>query len=263
LPEALAGTLIILPWNDPAALERTLRTRGHEIAAVISEPLMANCGCVEPQPGFLQTLRDLTAQHDVLLILDEVITGFRLALGGAQAYYGVTPDLTTLAKAIGGGYPVAALGGRRDIMELVATNQVPYLGTYNTSTVVMAAAQATLAGLAEPGVFERLHALGDRLSSGLCELFRAQNIPCRVQGPGPVFQLWFTDRPATNYREAAAAAKPAFFARFQRAMLKRGVLFHPSQTEHFFVSTAHTDADIDQTLAVAAEAVAEIAPHFA
>ncbi len=263
VPEALGGTLIIQPWNNREVLERTLRERHHEIAAVITEPLMANCGCVEAQPGYLQFLRDLTAQYGVLLIFDEVITGFRLALGGAQAHYNVTPDLTTMAKALGGGYPISAIGGRRDIMELVATNQVPYLGTYNTSTVVMAAAQATLAGLAQPGVYDRLHALGHRLSNGLCSRFRTQGIPCVVQGPGPVFQLWFTDEPATNYREAAAKSKPAFFAAFQRAMLKRGVLFHPSQTEHFFLSTAHTDADVDQTLAAADVAIPEIKGQFA
>ncbi len=262
VPEGLGGTLIIQPWNNRAVLERTLRERHHEIAAIITEPLMANCGCVEAEPGYLDFLRTITAQYGILLIFDEVITGFRLALGGAQAYYGVTPDLTTMAKALGAGYPVSALGGRRDIMDLVATNQVPYLGTYNTSTVVMAAAQATLAELARPGVYERLHALGNRLSNGLCQLFRAQGIPCVVQGPGPVFQLWFTDQPSTNYRETVARAKPAFYAAFQRAMLKRGVLFHPSQTEHFFLSTAHTEADIDATLNVAEAAVAEIKPQF-
>jgi glutamate-1-semialdehyde 2,1-aminomutase len=263
IPEELADTLLVLPWNRPEVLERTVRERRHEIAAVITEPLMANNGCVEPQPGFLGTVREITAAHGVLLIFDEVITGFRLALGGAQEHYGVRADLATFAKAMGAGYPISALAGRRDVMELVARNEVPYLGTYNTSSLVVAAAIAALDELARPGTYERLFALGERLANGLRDEFRRAGIPALVQGLGPVFQLWFTDTPATTYREAIARAKPAFYAAFQQAMLRRGVLFHPSQQEHLFLSTAHTDEDIDRTLDAARGAVAEIRDRFA
>jgi len=263
IPEELAETIVVLPWNRPDLLERTIRDRRSEIAAVITEPLMANNGCVEPQPGFLRAVREVTAAHDVLLIFDEVITGFRLALGGAQERYGVRADLATFAKALGAGYPISAVAGRRDVMELVARNEVPYLGTYNTSSLVVAAAIATLDELARPGTYERLHALGERLANGLRDEFRGAGIPALVQGPGPVFQLWFTETPATTYREAIAKAKPAFYAAFQQAMLRRGVLFHPSQQEHLFLSTAHTDGDVDRTLEAARGAVAEIRDRFA
>ncbi len=263
IPEELAESLIVLPWNRPELLERTLRERGGEIAAVITEPLMANCGCVEPLPGFLQKIRDLTAAHGILLILDEVITGFRLALGGAQEHYGVRADLATYAKALGAGYPISAVAGRRDVMELVATNEVPYLGTYNTSPLVVAAALATLEELAQPGVYRRLFALGERLANGLRDEFRAAGLPAVVQGLGPVFQLWFAETPATTYREAVARAKPAFYTAFHQAMLQGGVLFHPNQYEHLFLSTAHTDDDIDRTLEAAKGAVAEIRDRFA
>lgn len=261
-PECLGSTLIVQPWNNFEVLEQTVRERGHEIAAIITEPLMANCGCVEPQPGYLQFLRDITREHNIVLIFDEVITGFRLGLGGGQAYYDVTPDLTTMAKALGGGYPVSAVGGKKEIMELVARNEVPYLGTYNTSTTVMAATSATLEGLEQPGTYKDLFALGEQLSSGLQEAFTKADIPCIVQGPGVVFQLWFTDKPATNYRETLKRAKPEFYTAFHRAMLRRGVLFHPSQTEHFFISTAHTQEDIDHTLSAAKEAINEIKDQF-
>lgn len=263
IPEELADALIVLPWNRPEVLERTIRDRHHEIAAVITEPLMANNGCVEPLPGFLRAIREITAAHGVLLILDEVITGFRLALGGAQEYYGVRADLATFAKALGAGYPISAVAGRRDVMELVARNEVPYLGTYNTSSVVVAAAIAALDELSRPGTYERLFALGDRLANGLRDEFRGAGIPALVQGLGPVFQIWFTDTPATTYREAVARAKPTFYATFQQAMLRRGVLFHPNQHEHFFLSTAHDDEDIERTLEAAKGAVAEIRDRFA
>lgn len=260
IPEAVLGTLIIQPWNRPEILERTIRERGHEIAAIISEPLMANCGCVEPVPGYLAFLRELTREHGIVLIFDEVITGFRVALGGAQAWHGIVPDLTTMAKALGGGYPVSAVGGKREIMELVADNRVPYLGTYNTNPLVMAAAKATLECLRRPGTYERLHALGDRLKVGLRDAFRRAGIPASTSGPGPVFQLWFADKPPATWREAAEQARPEWYHAFQRALLRQGVLCHPSQFEHWFISTAHEPKDIEQTLEAAEVAVAEIAP---
>lgn len=262
IPEAVLGTLIIQPWNRPEVLAQTIRERGHEIAAIITEPLMANCGCIEPAAGYLQLLRELTREHGIVLIFDEVVTGFRVALGGAQAYHDVIPDLTTMAKALGGGYPVSAVGGKRAIMELVADNDVPYLGTYNTNSVAMAAAKGTLERLQCPGVYERLHALGDRLKTGLRDAFRRLGIPASTSGPGPVFQLWFADEPPTNWREAVGLARPEWYQLFHRALLRRGVLCHPSQFEHWFISLAHQPEDIERTVAAAEEVVAEIAPFI-
>lgn len=262
MPEELADTVIVLPWNRTDVLERTFRDHGGDIAAVIAEPIMANNGCVEPVPGFLGRIRDLTKAHGALMILDEVITGFRLALGGAQEFYGVRPDLATFAKALGGGYPVSAVAGTREVMELVARNEVPYLGTYNTNAVSMAATVATLDELAQPGTFARLSALGRRLADGLRDEFRATGMPAIVQGHPTVFQIFFADTPATTYREAVARGKPAFYTAFHTAMLKRGILFHPNQFEHFFVSMAHTDNDIERTLEAAKAAIAEIRDRF-
>ncbi|MCJ7533067.1 MAG: aspartate aminotransferase family protein [Anaerolineales bacterium] len=260
IPESLLSTLIIQPWNNPEILEKTVRERKHEIAAIITEPLMANCGCVEARPGYLAFLRQLASENGIVLIFDEVVTGFRLALGGAQEYYGVTPDLTTMAKAIGGGFPLSAVGGKREIMQLAADNRVPYLGTYNTNSVVMAAAKATLAGLRKPGTYERMHKLGDRLKAGLRDVFARAGITVSLLGPGTVFQLWFTDQPPQTWRQALAAARPEWYGAFQRALLKVGVLVHPSQYEHWFISTVHTEADVDQTLQAVEKAVAESKP---
>ena len=263
LPAALSSSLIVLPWNDLSLVERTFAERGPEIAAIITEPMMANLGCIEAAPGFLAGLREITTRAGAILIFDEVVTGFRLALGGAQALYGVTPDLTAMAKALGGGYAVSALGGSAEAMEVVTGGDLPYLGTYNTSPVAMAAVAATIEALEAPGTYERLDRLGRRLSGGLKMAFQASSIPATVLGTGSVFQVWFTNEPPTNYREAVAAARPDFYRAFHQAMLKRGVLFHPSQYEHFFVSTAHTNDLVDRALDAAHDAIPEIAARFA
>ena len=259
IPPELAETMVVLPWNDLGAAELAFAEHGGRIAAVITEPLMANMGCIEAGPGYLAGLRDITRRNGALLIFDEVITGFRLALGGAQAYYGVEPDLTTMAKALGGGYPVSAVGGTAAVMSVVAEQTLPYLGTYNTNPVVMAATAATIEALKGDGVYDELHRLGNRLANGLRDEFRAAGVPATVRGHGPVFQLWFTDEPASTYRDAVGQARTAFFRAFHEAMLARGILFHPSQTEHFFMSTAHTDDLIDQTLERAKDAIREVA----
>lgn len=262
IPDALGETIAVLPWNDQTAVDALFRARGAEIAAVITEPLMANCGCIEPQPGFLAHLRDVTSASGALLIFDEVVTGFRLGLGGAQAHFGVSPDLTTLAKALGGGYPVAAVAGTSSALGLVASERLPYLGTYNTNPVCMAAVVATIEALRPNGVYDRLQAIGARLADGLVAEFHAAGLPATWRGHGSVFQIWFTERPAATYRDAVEQARPDFYRRFHEAMLERGVLIHPSQFEHLFVSTAHREADIDQTLAAARDAIREIAPSF-
>lgn len=251
LPAGLDNSLIILPWNDPSVLREVLDRRGHEIAAVLTEPVMCNTGCILPESGYLEAMRELTAKHGVLLIFDEVITGFRLGLGGAQGHYGLRPDLSTFAKGLGGGFPVAAMGGRREVMALVADGTVSMAGTYSANSIAVAAANAALDELAAPGMYERLFAVSDRLRLGLEQVFADAGISADVAGIGPVFQVWFTERPIRNYRDAARFARHDVFRRWWEGMLDRGVLFHPGAFENLFISFAHSDDDIDCTLAAA------------
>ena len=211
LPAGIGDSLIILPWNDTALLREVLEREGHDIAAVITEPVMCNTGCILPEPGYLEAMRALTAKHGVLLVFDEVITGFRIAVGGAQGHYGITPDLSTFAKGMGGGFPVAALGGRKDVMALVADGTVSMAGTYSANGIAVAAANAALDELAEPGKYERLHAVSDRLRHGLTEILAEAKLQADVVGVGPVLQVWFTAHPIRNYREAARHARHDLF----------------------------------------------------
>lgn len=258
MPRGVGDSLIILPWNDVDALRETLEREGHNIAAVLSEPIMCNTGCILPEPGYLEAMRELTRKHGVLMILDEVITGFRIALGGAQSHYGVTPDLSVFAKGLGGGFPVAAMGGRADIMALVEQGKVSIAGTYNANGIAVAAANATLDILAQPGMYERLYAVSDRLREGLERLVRDLRAPAHVVGLGPVFQLWFSEHPIRNYRDAVRHADHAAFRRWWEGMLERGVLFHPGAYENLFVSFAHTEDDVDQTLDAARSTLTEM-----
>jgi glutamate-1-semialdehyde 2,1-aminomutase len=255
VPLELADTLIVLTWNDPDSFLRVMRERGDEVAAVITEAAVFNTGCILPEPGYLQLLRDTTREYGAMLIFDEVITGFRFARGGAQEYFGVLPDLTTLAKGLGGGFPVAAVGGTLDAMRLIAEGRYSHSGTYNANVVQCAAVSATMDVLAEPGLYERQRALGDRLADGLRALTAERGIEAYVEGLGTVFQLWFANRPIRNWRDAAAYADEQMFTRWFQQMLVRGVLFHPLQFENLFVSLVHTQADIDQTLDAAADAL--------
>jgi glutamate-1-semialdehyde 2,1-aminomutase len=241
---AVADTLVA-PYNDLAAVEQLLAE--HEIAAVIVEPVAGNMGLVPPVPGFLEGLRELTRAHDSLLVFDEVMTGFRVHPGGAQALYGVTPDLTALGKVIGGGLPVGAYGGRREIMELVAPSGPVYqAGTLSGNPLAMTAGIETLRELREPGVWEGLERAGERLLSGLAGL----EAPVQLVRAGTMFGLFFADRPVTSWEEARQADTERF-ARFHRALLERGVYLAPSQFEAGFLSTAHGDAEIDLTVEAA------------
>ncbi len=258
MPPQLADTLLISGWNDPAAIDRLMAEHGDRIAAIVTEPVMLNTGCILPEPGYLQHLRDVTRKYGSLLIFDEVITGFRVALGGAQELYGVTPDLTTLAKGLGGGFPVAAVGGSREVMAWIADGRYSHSGTYNGNVIACAAVVAAIDELSRPGTYETLRARGQRLMAGLQAAAAAAGVPVQVQGLGPVFQVWFSPEPIRNYRDAARLADSARFHSWWRAMLERGVLLHPSQDENWFVSTAHSDADIDRTVAAAEDAFAAV-----
>ncbi|MFH1475093.1 MAG: glutamate-1-semialdehyde 2,1-aminomutase [Chloroflexota bacterium] len=260
IPGVIGQTLAVLPWNDREAMEQLVAERGREIAAILTEPIMGNTGVIPPEPGYLEFLREITAANGIVLIFDEVITGFRIAPGGAQALYGVTPDLTTMAKALGGGFPVAAIGGRREIMDLVSDGAVLHAGTYNANVVATAAASASLDVLAEPGTYERLFRLSERLMSGFGEILGRAGAPVQVQGVGPMFQFWFSETPVRNYRDAAAHLNSPKYAALARALHERGVMVHPSNIELWFVSTVHTDADIEATLQAFEDAVAVTRP---
>jgi len=243
---ASAGAnVIVLPWNDSDLMRATLQRHGNELAAVIMEPVMCNNSCIPPQPGYLQTVRDLCSQHGIVLIFDEVITGFRLALGGAQSFFGVTPDLATFGKAMANGFPIACLAGRQELLELIARLQVNHSGTYNSNVMVTAAAYATICEL-ERLDYQRIHQLGETLMNGLRELAAKFGLPVLIQGLGPVFHLAFTERDAiADYRDSLEI-DGVRNSEFVRAMLDRGIRLLSRGL--WYLSAAHTEADIQLTL---------------
>jgi glutamate-1-semialdehyde 2,1-aminomutase len=249
VPKAFCDTTIALPFNDAEAVERAFRAHGNRIAAVIVEPVAGNMGCVPPLPGYLEALRDITARFGALLVLDEVMTGFRVAFGGAQQRYGIRPDLTTLGKVIGGGLPVGAYGGRKDIMSKVApVGPIYQAGTLSGNPLAVAAGLAMLRYLKRhPEVYGQLEAR----AAELCASAPAGVMVNRV---GSMFTWFFTDQPVTDY-ESAKRSDTARFGRFFRAMLERGVYLAPSQFEAAFVSAAHSEEDIRETIAAAGEAL--------
>jgi glutamate-1-semialdehyde 2,1-aminomutase len=249
--QGAAKDTAVLPYNDLGAVRELFDREGEAFAAVILEPVAGNMGCVPPSPGYLQGLRELTERYGVVLIFDEVMTGFRLARGGAQERYGVTPDLTCLGKIIGGGLPVGAYGGRREIMELVAPSGPVYqAGTLSGNPLAMIAGLETLRAASEPGFYERLEALGDRWREGMAGA--AGGYPHTINTVGSMASIFFTDGPVTDF-ESAAGSDTAAFADFFWHMLRRGVYLAPSQYEAGFISTAHTEGDLDLTFEAAAE----------
>jgi glutamate-1-semialdehyde 2,1-aminomutase len=260
VPAAVAAATTTLPYNDAAALERCFAEAGREIACVIVEPVAGNMGCVPPAPGFLEALRAHCTRHGALLIFDEVMTGFRVALGGAQALYGVTPDLTTLGKIVGGGMPVGAFGGRRDVMERLAPlGPVYQAGTLSGNPVAMAAGLATLEGVSRPGFHARLAQATDRLVDGLAGAARAAGIALAMNHVCGMFSLFFTaDGAVTDYRRVMGS-DAALFRRWFHGMLEAGVYLAPSPFEAGFVSAAHGAAEIDTTVEAAARVFAALA----
>jgi glutamate-1-semialdehyde 2,1-aminomutase len=247
LPARTIDEFIVLPWNDLALVERTLADHHAEIAAIITEPVMCNSGCIEPAPGFLAGLRVLCDQYEIALIFDEVITGFRLSLGGAQAHYRVTPDLAVFAKAMANGYPISALAGKRRWMQPIAEGKVIHAGTMNASNPTVAAALATIAVLEEEDVHARLFQLGQRLMSGLRTIAAETGQPLRVLGPGPMFHTGFTTQPEIRHYRDTLAYDRDQQARFIQGMQERGIRLIGRGL--WYLSAAHTDADIDQALA--------------
>ena len=253
VPQSFVAHTISLPYNDIEAVTSLMDARGDEIACIIVEPVAGNMGCVPPAEGFLDTLRKETEKHGTVLIFDEVMTGFRVAYGGAQALYGITPDLTCLAKIIGGGLPVGAYGGRRDIMENVAPMGTMYqAGTLSGNPLAMAAGVATLKQLKEPGVYEALEQQSSRLAIGLQGAATVVGLPVTFTRVGSMLGMFFTDRPVANFADAKTS-DVKMFANYYNAMLERGIYLAPSQFEASFVSAAHSQKDIDETVRAAAE----------
>ncbi|MGB7103741.1 MAG: aminotransferase class III-fold pyridoxal phosphate-dependent enzyme, partial [Acidimicrobiales bacterium] len=253
VPPEMGDALIIAQWNDLAMVEEIFANHGEDIAAIITEPIMCNTGCILPEPGYLEGLRDICNRYGSVLIFDEVITGFRVAVGGAQAKLGVIPDLTLMAKGLGGGFPVAALGGRREIMDLATHGRVSIAGTYSGNAIAVAAALASMDYLTGEAPYETLYEHSDRLRLGLNTLMQEKGLSGSVVGLGPVFQVWFSDAPIRNYRDAARHASAEQFRVWFEEMLDRGVLFHPGHFENLFLSFAHDTQDIDDTLERASE----------
>jgi glutamate-1-semialdehyde 2,1-aminomutase len=252
VPAALAAQTVTLAYNDVAQLEEAFERIGEEVAAIIVEPVAGNMNCVPPLPGFLPALRDICSDYGCLLIFDEVMTGFRVALGGAQQLYGIMPDLTTLGKVIGGGLPVGAFGGRADLMERVApTGPVYQAGTLSGNPVALAAGLKTLELVARPGFYDALDAATRRLTEGLVQRAHAVHVPMTANQVGGMFGLFFTEEPAVYCYEQVIAADVDRFKRFFHGMLGEGVYLAPSPFEAGFVSAAHGEDIIQATLEAA------------
>ena len=258
VPRAAVADTVVLPFNDLAAVETLFAARGDEIAAVIVEPVAANMGLVLPVDGYLRGLRSVCDRHGALLIFDEVITGFRVALGGAQARFGITPDLSTFGKVIGGGLPVGAYGGRRALMECMApVGPIYQAGTLSGNPLATAAGLAALELAAQPGVYERLEAGTKRVADGLALLAREAGVPFSASALGGVFGFFFQPGPVRSFADAQKSDTARFRAFFQ-AMLESGIYLAPSPFEAGFLTTAHGDTELDQTLEAARRAFAQV-----
>src|SRR5690606_6821861 len=255
VPAVSAEHTLTLDYNNAAQVRECFARMGDQIACIIVEPVVGDMNCVPPVPGFLETLREVCSQHGSLLIFDEVMTGFRVSHTGAQGHYGVTADLVTLGKVIGGGMPVGAFGGRRDVMQMIAPSGPVYqAGTLSGNPVAMAAGLKTLELLEAPGVYAQLCARTEQLVKGLQKLADEAGIPFTTNHVGSMFGFFFTEEPkVTNFKQVMACNIPRF-NQFFHGMLERGVYLAPASYEAGFMSLAHTEADIEQTLTTAREA---------
>jgi len=258
VPASYTENTLVAPYNDAKAVAQLFKTCRGEIAAVIVEPIAANMGVVPPQPGFLEGLHKLTGDNGSLLIFDEVITGFRVAYGGVQAVFGITPDLTCLGKIIGGGLPVGAFGGKREIMEMVAPEgQVYQAGTLSGNPLAMAAGIETLKILSQPGTYEKLEETSTQLKEGVVKAAAACNCDVYISGFASMLTIFFTANPVIDY-DSASKTDTSAFSRFFNHLLKKGIYWPPSQFETAFVSTAHSQGDIKTTVGVINEALLKL-----
>jgi glutamate-1-semialdehyde 2,1-aminomutase len=261
IPPATFDDVTLAPWNDIARLERVIKKHGHELAAVITEPIMANMGCIPPREGYLQRLHELTRDCGALLIFDEVVTGFRYAPGGGQEYYGIQPDLSTFGKALGAGFPIGAVAGARAILDRMrwGENMVLHYGTFNGHRLTMEVVAANLDLLSENDVYRDLFAIGDSAISGLREVFQRRRIKAIVQGFGPMFQIYFTERDAIHdYRDYCSYVDTACYSRFVLLLLDRGIYMTPSNGLHWIISSAHTEQDVQHLLKAADDACSNL-----
>ena len=251
IPQETLRTVISIPWNDPVVLERTIRDHAHELAAVITEPVMMNIGTVPPEDGYLQRIRELTEANQIVMILDEIISGFRLAPGGAQEFYKIKPDLATYAKALASGFPISAVAGRRDIMDYARPGRVSFSGTYHANSLCIIAAHATLEELTanDCAAYKKLNRTGRMLQDGLESAVQETHSQATVQGVGAGgLQIYFTKlKKIRDYREFTSCDYAKYLA-FHKKLIMTGVYVHPGQNEHWFVSTAHTEDDVTKTL---------------
>jgi glutamate-1-semialdehyde 2,1-aminomutase len=261
IPPATFGDVVLAPWNNIPVLERTMQKQGRQLAAVITEPIMANMGCIPPREGYLQKLRELTRNYGALLILDEVVTGFRYAPGGCQEYYGIQPDISTFGKALGAGFPVGAVAGPRSILDRMrwSENMVLHYGTFNGHRLTMKVVAANLDLLSRNDTYRNLHAIGDAAIQGLREVFRRRKLKAIVQGFGPMFQIYFTERDAIHdYRDYCTYVDTTRYSRFVHHLLEHGIYMTPSNGLHWIISTAHTEADVAALIEAADQACAEL-----
>jgi glutamate-1-semialdehyde 2,1-aminomutase len=258
VPEAFVAHTLSLPYNDIDTVKQVMSQQGDRIAGIIVEPVAGNMGLVPPRDGFLETLRETTEKSGALLVFDEVMTGFRVAYGGAQQRYGIRPDLSCFGKIIGGGLPVGAYGGRKDIMDRIAPRGPVYqAGTLSGNPLAMAAGIATLDLLQSPGFYEDLEAKAERLIAGLRDLAEKKNVPVCCNRVGAMMGMFFTDGPVNNFVDAKASDLERF-SKYYRGMLENGIFLAPSQFEAIFISAAHDDAAIDQTLSAAEHVLGQL-----
>ena len=261
IPDDTVKNTVVIPWNNIEVFEKTVRRYANELAGVIMEPVMMDIGIAPPEEGYLQAVREITQRHGVCLIFDEVITGFRLAAGGAQQHFGVKPDLACFAKALGGGFPIAAVTGRQEILEQVGPGKILHAGTFNGNPISCAAANATLNELSANNgeAYRQMNKVGRKLQDGLTDLVASTGTQAIVQGMAHLgVQILFTPlKKVRNYREFLTC-NGTKYNKYHKQMLKRGILFHPLQYQHLFVSTAHTEADVQLTLKAAEESLKAI-----
>jgi glutamate-1-semialdehyde 2,1-aminomutase len=250
IPDSVLGDIVIAPWNDLDILRKIVQRHKNEVAAIITEPIMCNGGTIPPEEGYLKGLRELTLENDVLLLFDEVVTGFRLGLGGAQEYYGVTPDLAAFSKAIGGGVPISAFAGTKEVMEQVVQGQAFQPGTYNANPLCCAAALGNLGELEKNRgeAYARMHQMGEKLADGMREVIEKKNVEALVLNTGPLFGVHFTKLEKIRDIRDAYKGDDTKLRTLKQEMVKRGVVFNPARFDSSFVSAVHTKRDVEETL---------------
>jgi glutamate-1-semialdehyde 2,1-aminomutase len=261
IPRSVFDDVIVALWNDVPTLEKILRVHGHQVAAIITEPIMANMGCILPRDGYLQSLCNLAHEYGALVILDEVVTGFRYAPGGCQQLYNLKPDLSTFGKALGAGFPIGAVAGPRAILDRMrwSDHMVLHYGTFNGHRLTMNVVATNLDLLAAEGTHRKLFAIGDAAIAGLREVFRRHKISAIVQGFGPMFQIYFTEHDAIhNYRDYCQYVDTRKYSRFVHNLLDHGIYMTPSNGLHWIISTAHTQEDVEALVAAANQACAAL-----